>query len=57
MEMVSYGGCLLKIKENKEIRVKKNIKIISACLISSIMLRKSSLKENDFLIKKRVLAK
>ena len=57
MEMVSYGGCLLKIKENKEIRVKKNIKIISIYLISSIMLRKSSLKENDFLIKKRVLAK
>ena len=57
MEMVSYGGCLLKIKENKETRVKKNIKIISIYLISSIMLRKSSLKENDFLIKKRVLAK
>ena len=30
MEMLSYVGCLLKIKENKEIKVKKNIKKISA---------------------------
>ena len=30
MEMLSYVGCLLKIKENNEIKVKKNIKKISA---------------------------
>ena len=29
-EMLSYVGCLLKIKENKEIKVKKNIKKVSA---------------------------
>ena len=30
MEMFDYVGCLLRIKENKEIKVKKNIKKISA---------------------------
>ena len=30
MEMLSYVGCLLKIKENKQIKVKKNITKISA---------------------------
>ena len=30
MEMLSYVGCLLIIKENKEIKVKKNIEKISA---------------------------
>ena len=30
MEMLDYVGCLLRIKENKEIKVKKNIKKISA---------------------------
>ena len=30
MAMLSYVGCLLKIKENKEIKVKENIKKISA---------------------------
>ena len=30
MERLSYVGCLLKIKENKEIKVKKNINNISA---------------------------
>ena len=30
MEMLSYVDCMLKIKENKEIKVKKNIKKISA---------------------------
>ena len=29
-EMLSYVGGLLKIKENKEIKVKKNIKKVSA---------------------------
>ena len=49
--MLSYVGCLLKIKENEEIKVKEN----SLSLISSIMLRKSRLtQKNYFLIKKRV---
>ena len=30
MEMLDYVVCLLRIKENKEIKVKKNIKKISA---------------------------
>ena len=30
MEMLDYVGCLLRIKENKEVKVKKNIKKISA---------------------------
>ena len=30
MEMLDYVGCLLRIKENKEIKVKKNFKKISA---------------------------
>ena len=30
MEMLSYVGCLQKIKENKEIKVKENITKISA---------------------------
>ena len=30
MEILDYVGCLLRIKENKEIKVKKNIKKISA---------------------------
>ena len=30
MEMLSYAGCLLKIKRNKKMKVKKNIKEISA---------------------------
>ena len=51
MEMLSYVGCLMKIKENEEIKIKEN----TLSLISSILLRKSRLRQkNYFLIKKRL---
>ena len=34
MEMFSYAGCLLKINENKEMKVKNNVKKISAKFIA-----------------------
>ena len=34
MEMLSYGGGLLKIKEHKEIKVKKNILKIPAYFLA-----------------------
>ena len=30
MEMLSYVGCLLEIKENKEIKIKENFKKVPA---------------------------